>query len=668
MKTLSIKVFITTLMLILLSVGLLTFYNFYSNSKDSITNLVRENIQTNMLNLKHYLDKNLEENSINQVVSHLDNSVANNAFIEGIHIISKTKKLLYSTKRGQDDAHHIMECLPITQISQTNIMKQKCYTFGIQKFKNLQPYYLHAYVFMNRAYIDSLLSDQIKKDAFLFSVFLLFFVFLFWNSLRIHIINPLELLRQFAYYNIEQSKEFKITEIESIRYSLKMTFHRMNEEKEKLFKLSTLDPLSGLYNRLSLMEKINWLISKSKRERSKFALVFLDLDNFKTINDTQGHEFGDSVLKEVSHILVDIVRENDIVSRFGGDEFVLIISNVDDEGITVAEVMERLQYQLTKTLYHKEMPFNITASMGVAIYPKDGEDATSLLKNADIAMFEAKSLGKNSYYFFTQRLNEIIEKRVHMQKLMQDALDKNHFKLFYQPKVDIQTSKIVSCEALVRLIDPKEGIIPPDQFIPIAETNNFIIPLGKWILQEAVRQIKLWENTALKDVKISVNISAIQFQDPKLINIIKDAVKDIDTKNLDIELTESALVMEFKETLKTIQEIKKLGISLSLDDFGTGYSSLSYLKDIPFDTIKIDKSFIDVIESKRGKSFVHIIVDIANNLDLEVVAEGVETQKQLQEIKEVGCNIYQGYYCSKPLPANEFEVLFKHNNSSLTSN
>ncbi len=407
------------------------------------------------------------------------------------------------------------------------------------------------------------------------------------------------------------------------------------------------------------MEKINWFISKNKRSKSRFAIIFLDIDNFKNINDTKGHDIGDKVLIHISKLLLGAVRENDVVSRIGGDEFVIVLPEFEDD-MVIIEVVQRIKDALSKPLkLDSNIYDSITASMGLTIYPKDGEDATTLLKNADIAMYKAKELGKNNYHFFTDSLNEIIQEKVHMQKLMANALENGNFKLFFQPKVDIKTSKIVSCEALIRLIDPKEGLVPPVKFIPLAEESGFIIPLGEWIIKEAIRDIKSWSNTSLSKVKVSINISAVQFRDKKLLETIKEYIEYIDASKLDIELTESVLMSNFDENIRIINKIKELGISLSLDDFGTGYSSLSYLKKIPFDTIKIDKSFIDDIEyDKQEKLFVNMIISIAKELGLSVVAEGVETKGQLKYLKGTECEIYQGFLCSKPLPKEEFEKLF----------
>jgi diguanylate cyclase (GGDEF)-like protein len=451
--------------------------------------------------------------------------------------------------------------------------------------------------------------------------------------------------------------QFLIQELESIRYSLDFTFKRLKEEQQELFNLSTKDPLSGLYNRLSLIEKINWLISKAQRSDTQFAVLFLDLDNFKNINDSRGHEFGDQVLKHIAGILLTSVRDNDIVSRIGGDEFVIVLPDIEDND-AILEVIKRIQKSLFTPIVFDNFKYHVTCSIGITIYPKDGESVTELLKNADIAMYKSKALGKNNFHFYTESLNNEIQEKMKIQRLMINALEEGNFKLYYQPKVDIETNKIIGCEALIRLIDPVHGLIPPNKFINIAEENNFIIPLGNWIIEEATAQLKLWENTPLQDIKLSINVSGVQFKNKNLFSILESAIANIDPSKLEIELTESVLMNDFDEKLKVIHSFKTLGLSLSLDDFGTGYSSLSYLKQIPFDTLKIDKSFIDDIENKKEQSFVNMIITIAEELDLEVIAEGVENKEQLKYLKEMRCSQYQGYYCSKPLPVEEFEALF----------
>jgi diguanylate cyclase (GGDEF)-like protein len=639
------------------------FYKFFNDSKNVTATLLEENIQVNLLNIKHFLDKNLKKNNINQLKAYLDNIVNSNNMINDIHIIDNRNKLIYATDRDQHLYHKNIQCIPISDIIDSNIFKQKCYRFSIKLFKGLTPYYDTSNVYLDQKYLDSLLKDQIVKYSTLFLIYSVIFIMLLWFITNILLIKPLEELRKFAYYSTKIPHKFMIQEIESIRYSLNLTFQRLQKEQKELFNLSTKDPLSGLYNRLSLVEKLNWLISKNKRSNHKFAVLFLDLDNFKNINDSRGHEFGDQVLQYISKILLSSVRDNDIVSRVGGDEFVVILPEIKNNK-PIIEVIQRIQKALSLPISFDSYKYDITCSIGVTIYPKDGTNVTELLKNADIAMYKSKALGKNNFHFFTEELNHEIQEKMNTQRLMTTALEDGNFKLYYQPKVDINTNKIVGCEALIRLIDPIKGLIPPDQFISIAEENNFIIPLGDWIIQEATKQLKLWESTPLKDIKLSINVSGIQFKDNNLFTKIQNAISDIDPKKFDIELTESVLMSDFDEKLKIIHSFKTLGITLSLDDFGTGYSSLSYLKQIPFDTLKIDKSFIDDLGSVKDQSFVNMIITIAKKLNLEVVAEGVENKEQLTYLKEMKCEQYQGYYCSKPLPLKDFEALFASHNAS----
>jgi len=271
-------------------------------------------------------------------------------------------------------------------------------------------------------------------------------------------------------------------------------------------------------------------------------------------------------------------------------------------------------------------------------------------------------MGKNNYQFFTDNLNKIVQDKITMQRLIDDALEHNYFQLYYQPKVDLKTGKIVSCEALIRLIDPIKGLIPPIEFIPIAEENNAIVSIGKWVIEESTRQIKEWRESDLEDMRIAINISAKQFSDAAFLPLLEKETQDIESKNLEIELTETVLASDNDVLLNLFQAIKSMGIRLALDDFGTGYSSLSYLKNIPFDTIKIDKSFIDDITTdEKGKSFVEMIVKISETLELEIVAEGVERQEQRDILQNLHCHLYQGYLCSQPLPVREFELLVKGN-------
>ncbi|WP_457748644.1 putative bifunctional diguanylate cyclase/phosphodiesterase [Sulfurimonas sp.] len=658
MSSLSIKSFVIIIMSFIIVTESLIFYKFFENSKENIRELLTNSVQTDILNLKNFMRKNLTQYEFNTIVSQIDTQLAINPIIQDIQILDSKKNLIYDSNPRYNLDHFMHQtCMPISKIKSTNIFQQKCYTFHVKSFHGIQEKHYTANVYLDTQYIHNLLFNQIKTVLWMFFISTFTFSILLWFASKTYIITPLKKLRQYAYYSENPPKNFLIKELESIRYSLSITFKRLKKEQEELYKLSTKDSLSGLYNRLSLMEKLDWLIANSKRDGSKFAIIFLDLDNFKNINDSKGHTFGDRVLLGISKILVQETRKNDIVSRFGGDEFVIILPEFKNENMIV-EIAQRLKEKLSLGFKIDGEEYNITASMGIAIYPKDGDNAQALLKNADIAMYKSKELGKNKFQFFTNSINNAVQEKIKIQKMIQNALQNNHFQLFYQPKVDIQTNKVVACEALIRLIDPREGIIPPFKFISVAEDNLSIIPLGEWVIKEAVSQLKKWEKTPLHNIKISINLSAVQFQDTQLFEKIEKYTQEIEKNTLDIELTESVLMENFDAKLEIIKNIKNLGISLSLDDFGTGYSSLSYLKDIPFDTLKIDKAFIDNIYTKDDLTFVNMIVGIAKDLGLNVVAEGVETKEQLQLLKEIHCEQYQGYLCSKPVPPQEFEKLF----------
>ena len=658
MKSISIKSFAFLGVFVFFVAEAILFVNFYHSSKNNIEELVKESIQTKLLRVRHFLERNMHIDNANSITAYLDNTVSTSTFIKDIHIATDDHRLLYATDRDNVEKHMNVQCMKIVDIEKADVFTQGCYSFVLRLFEGLKPHYYRVYVYIDNDYLDGLLNKQVRKYLLYFLVFGVVFIGLAWFVFQLLITRPLEKLRQYAYYSTQAPKRFLISEIESIRYSLMITFKRLKNEQEQLYKLSTEDALSGLYNRLSLMDKGNWLVSQSQREQKRFALVFIDLDDFKNINDTMGHEYGDLVLQEVAEILRRSIRQNDIAARFGGDEFVLILTDVEED-ITIVNVLERIQKQFDKPIEIEGGTYHITASMGVAIYPKDGEDLTTLLKNADLAMYHSKAEGKNAYRFFTNSLNEMIGERVYISKLMREGLEKGAFELYYQPKVEIETNRIVGCEALIRLHDEDGKVIPPDKFIPIAESNGFIIPLGEWIINEAAEQIQKWEQSELGSIKVSINISGVQFHDTKLCSVLETSIAKIDPKILDIELTESVLIDHSEERIELINRIKKYGVSFSMDDFGTGYSSLSYLKKIPFDTIKIDKSFIDDLDQAKEREFVRLIIDIAKNLNLEVVAEGVETHEQLEILKGMGCDVYQGYLCSKPLPAKEFEELFK---------
>ncbi|MBN2816442.1 MAG: EAL domain-containing protein [Campylobacterales bacterium] len=655
--SISIKVFSISIVFLLLIALSFVFFNFHTTSKKNIEELLESHIQTSVLNLKHYLDKNVKVDNVSDIVSHLDTITSVNSIIANIKIDNEKHETLYLHSRTLKNFDK-KECVPIFEISQTNVFSNSCYTIHTKLYRGLTPFYYTTYIIISQKYLNSLLHNQTQKLFLEYFATIFILLFLTWLTFSQIIKNPLERLRQFAYYESKIPHRFFIQEIESIRHSLEMTFKRLHQEQKELYNLSTRDQLSGLYNKRTLIEKIEWLCIEKKRTKENFAIIFLDLDNFKTVNDSMGHNIGDKVLQETSQLLVNAISKNDIAARIGGDEFVIVLPNIESD-MQIIEILDKVKKNIQYPLILQSVKYTITASVGVALFPKDGKDVNELLKNADIAMYKSKELGKNNYHFFTESLNNEIQYKVTMQNMLIEALEHNFFELHYQPKIDIRTQKVYACEALIRLRHPKKGLISPHEFISIAEENNFIIELGYWIIKESVRQVKSWIHTPFEHIKISINLSVKQFEDPNLIKKLSEFTQDINRASLDIELTESVFVNSIEHQQEIIHQIKTLGFSLSLDDFGTGYSSLSYLKNIPFNTIKIDKAFIDDLGTSNGQAFVKMIVKIAKILNLEVVAEGVETIEQEEYLTSIECDTYQGYLCSKPLPSKEFEVLLQ---------
>ncbi len=424
------------------------------------------------------------------------------------------------------------------------------------------------------------------------------------------------------------------------------------------------DSLTGLPNRNSLYMQLERIMSVSNNGNSKFAVLFLDLDHFKNVNDTLGHNIGDTLLKAIAKQLKLIVRENDIVARIGGDEFIIVVNNFND--------LSALEQIITKILdlFHNEWniqphSLRLSTSIGVAIYPDDSKDINELMKFADIAMYKAKGEGRDQFSFFTSRLNEKVHEEVAVANDMHRAFNKGEFELYYQPKVHIDSGNIIGAEALIRWNHFEKGIIPPDRFIYIAENTGFILKLGTWIIDETARFIKELQDIGFEDVQVSCNVSTRQFQNLNLYGEIRDAIttNKIDPNLFAIEITESVMMDYLDITLEVLKKIKTLGVHICMDDFGTGYSSLSYLRKFPINSLKIDKSFVDDISccDKNDSILLNTIIAMGKTLNLNVIAEGVEEIHQVEYLKERGCEFYQGYYCSKPIPKKQFIELLKKN-------
>ncbi len=441
------------------------------------------------------------------------------------------------------------------------------------------------------------------------------------------------------------------------------------DTEQRLRQLAEYDALTGLPNRVLLLDRMSSAIENARRHNQHLAVLFIDLDRFKNINDSLGHAVGDALLRQVARRLGDVVRSCDTVSRLGGDEFVVLLTELDSAaraGSVARKVLKTLA-----TAYDLDgHELTVTPSIGITVFPDDGENRDLLLKNADAAMYHAKESGRNNYHFFTRELNERAQLRLELENELRRALGRHEFQLHYQPQFDLLTGALIGAEALLRWDHPERGMIPPDQFIPIAEETGLIVPLGVWILRQACTTAQAWRDEGLPEISMAVNISAIQVRRDHLDVTVARALADsgLPGRLLELELTESALMSNQAHVSSTLDTIQASGVRLAIDDFGTGYSSLAYLKRFKLDKLKIDRSFIrDLTEDADDAHLTRAIIGIGHNLDMKVIAEGVETAAQEHFLSQLGCDYAQGYLYAKPLPASEFRQMQFELGSQATS-
>ena len=421
------------------------------------------------------------------------------------------------------------------------------------------------------------------------------------------------------------------------------------------------DALTGLANRNLLRDRLQQSLALAHRYERPFSLAFIDLDNFKLVNDSLGHDIGDRLLKIVAERLVACVREGDTVARLGGDEFVLLVTEQERDD-SVYHIVQRVMAAISQPFLIDKREFKVTCSVGIASFPRDGEDADTLLRNADTAMYRAKDLGRNTFQLYSSEMNANFGERLTLETDLWNALERDEFVLHYQPKVELKTGRIIGMEALLRWRHPVSGMIPPGKFIPVAEESSLIVQIGKWVLREACRQNQAWQDDGLRYVPIAVNISARQLHDKDLVETVRTTLKStrLRAEYLEIELTESAVMLNADETINTMAVLRGMDVRISLDDFGTGYSSLSYLKRFPVTGLKIDQSFVrDIASDPDDAAIVRAIIVVAQALMLDVTAEGVETVEQLEFLKAHGCGEAQGYYFARPVPASEMRALLE---------
>ncbi len=443
-----------------------------------------------------------------------------------------------------------------------------------------------------------------------------------------------------------------------------LSINDITEKREALAKLThqaTHDPLTNLPNRMLLFDRLEQAMIRAVRNGSHVAILFLDLDNFKKVNDQIGHSGGDLLLQMIAERMKSVCRESDTVARLGGDEFIILLEGVADTTM-VAKVADKILRLLRCPFKIHNNEFHVTGSVGISVFPKDGEDADQLVKNADIAMYEAKKGGRNKFLFFSDEMNELIQGRLSLENELRSALSRSALELYYQPQIRLKDDKIVGVEALARWTVDNESYISPSSFIPVAEESGLILPLSEWVLTMACEQAKIWQDEMSFPIRMSVNISPRYFLGDSLLEQLGRIIRQtgINPQNLDLEITEGVIMQDITRSVNIMKKFNEMGGTISIDDFGTGYSSLAYLKEFPLHRLKIDKSFVsDIDQDSKNVGLAKTIITMGHGLGLEVIAEGVETVEQLSILRELGCDIVQGYYYSQPLSADEVTELLR---------
>lgn len=458
-----------------------------------------------------------------------------------------------------------------------------------------------------------------------------------------------------AHEELENRVAERTAELAETNLRLQEEVAERQQAEERVMHLANHDALTGLPNRRLLIDRLGQALALAHRENHQVAVLFMDLDRFKTINDSLGHMTGDALLQNVARRLSETLREGDTVSRLGGDEFVVVLPSLDQPK-AAEKVALKLVDALAPPIDLGGQELRVSASIGISLFPEDGCDTETLLRNADSAMYHAKDMGRNNYQFFMEQMNVAAAERLRLENDLHRALERQEFELHFQPRVSVANGLACGIEALIRWRHPERGLVLPGHFIPVAEDTGLIVPIGEWVINEACRQGTAWCAAGLPQIPVAVNLSPRQFRQSNLVDTVARAIErhGWPCNLLELEITEGVLMQQTSDTLKTLEALNRLGVGLAIDDFGTGYSSLSYLKRFPVDFLKIDQSFVrDIAVDPDDATIVTAIIGLAHSLGLTVVAEGVENASQLDFIREAGCDEAQGYHIGRPMPAGQ---------------
>lgn len=653
------------LFIVTLTVG--SFLIFYSFKKHEIENNISNSIlhhaediklsiTDSVLNNRGFLDKEKLQIIFEQRLEHME-------YITGIMLVSSNGSRRLPLTAAM--THIKQDSLDYIDIEVDDIFSKTYFLFDNPYVGLKLPYNdpnkekIYIVFKLDIMKIEKILTSIRTEYIWMMIIFPLLLISLFYHIMYECFLTPIKEIELYVSDQKNKLRDYNIIELNNLKDSVISAIHRLEMEKVDLHNISMVDVLSGISNRKGMEEYLTNKINISSEKNSTFALIFMDLDNFKMINDSLGHDVGDRLLKDVADRLRHTIKSDDFIARIGGDEFIIVLSTHSHK-IGLINSIEQIESAIKTNAYILgSKKINVSASYGVAMYPQDGETPIDLMKHADIALYDAKKKGKNCYKFFTESLDEELKEYVELNSSMKSALASGQYEMYYQPQIDTETFDIVGAEALIRWNHPEKGFIAPNKFIPIAEQNGFINELGSWIIEDIIRQKKIWEKKGI-DISISANVSATQILTSDFVEFLSQLLDyyQINRSNLCIEITEYIFIEATTDVLNLFNNIKKLGVKMHLDDFGTGYSSLSFLKKFPIDVVKIDKAFIEDYNTIDGRIFFETIVNMCNTLGLSLIAEGVETWDQLAFLKTFNRHIFQGYLSSPAISVDEFEIFY----------